>query len=77
MARVNVYLPDELAQRARSAGLNVSAVAQAALEDELAGAAMDAWLSEHGPRLGRGVPHTGVLAAVREAKDEVSGGRVE
>ncbi len=32
MARVNVYLPDELAREARAAGLNISRVAQEALE---------------------------------------------
>ena len=32
MARVNIYLPDDLARRAREADLNVSGIAQEALE---------------------------------------------
>lgn len=35
MSRVNITIPDELLQRARAAGLNVSGLAAAALLDEL------------------------------------------
>ncbi len=57
MARANVYLPDDLHDRARAAGLNVSEVTQLALERELDRvdrlSAMDAFLddliSESGP----------------------------
>lgn len=35
MARVNITIPDEVFARARSAGLNVSRVAAAALAEEL------------------------------------------
>ena len=35
MSRVNITIPDELLQRARAAGLNVSSLAAAALLDEL------------------------------------------
>lgn len=35
MARVNITVPDEVIERARAAGLNVSRVATAALVDEL------------------------------------------
>ncbi|MGH3097913.1 MAG: type II toxin-antitoxin system CcdA family antitoxin, partial [Streptosporangiales bacterium] len=41
MARLNVWVPDELASEARSAGLNVSAVTQAALAAELSSHATD------------------------------------
>ena len=44
MARVNIYLPDDLATRARAAGLNVSGIAQEALERELCIRATDQWL---------------------------------
>lgn len=44
MARVNIYLPDDLAKRAREAGLNVSGIAQEALERELRIRATDQWL---------------------------------
>jgi hypothetical protein len=50
MARANVYLPDDLHERARAADLNVSELTQRAIERELARrerlAAMDAFLDE-------------------------------
>lgn len=57
MTRVNITVPDELVLRARNAGLNVSAVASAALAEELDRrdkiAELDAYLAEletaHGP----------------------------
>ena len=44
MARLNVYVPDELAERARARGLNVSALTQAAITAELENTATDLWL---------------------------------
>ena len=35
MTRVNITVPDDLYERARAAGLNVSRLAQAAIADEL------------------------------------------
>jgi len=35
MAKVTVYLPDDLAEQARQVGINMSAVCRRALEDEL------------------------------------------
>lgn len=57
MARRNISLPDDLDEQARTARLNVSALAQRAVADELDRqrrmAALDAWLDEldaaHGP----------------------------
>ena len=50
MARRNISLPDDLDDQARSARLNVSALAQRAVADELGRrarmAALDAWLDE-------------------------------
>jgi post-segregation antitoxin (ccd killing protein) len=46
MARVNIYLPDDLAKHAREAGLNVSGIAQEALERELAARATNEWLEQ-------------------------------
>jgi post-segregation antitoxin (ccd killing protein) len=50
MARRNVSLPDDLDERARRAGLNVSAVVQRAVAEELDRrermAGLDAWLDE-------------------------------
>lgn len=73
MARVNVYLPDELAEEVKAADLNVSAVAQAALRDALAARQMDAWLEDvrHLPPVH--IAHDDVLAAVAGAKDELEG----
>ncbi len=73
MARVNVYLPDDLAEEVRAADLNVSKVAQEALRRELAANRSEAWLEEvrRLPRLD--IDHETVLRAVREAKDELWG----
>jgi post-segregation antitoxin (ccd killing protein) len=57
MARRNISLPDDLDEQARNARLNVSALAQRAVADELDRrqrmAALDAWLDDldaaHGP----------------------------
>lgn len=50
MARRNISLPDDLDEQARMARLNVSALAQRAVADELDRrrrmAALDAWLDE-------------------------------
>jgi predicted transcriptional regulator len=50
MARVNITIPDELLEHARTAGLNVSRLAAAALAEELDRrakiAALDAYLAE-------------------------------
>jgi post-segregation antitoxin (ccd killing protein) len=71
MARVNVYLPDELAAAVKAADINVSAIAQAALADELAIRDTNRWLDELKslPRIE--VPHEEVLAAVHAARDEL------
>lgn len=70
MARVNVYLPDDLAERARSAGLNVSGVAQDAIRGALASIETDCWLDrlERLPRTD--VAHEAVITALDEARDE-------
>ncbi len=71
MARVNVYLPDELAQEARAAGLNISKVAQEALSDTLAHSETDRWLD----RLDRlplaNISHASVIDAIDEARMEL------
>jgi post-segregation antitoxin (ccd killing protein) len=70
MARVNVYLPDDLAQQARAAGLNISGVTQEALRSALARGETDRWLQrlEALPQLG--VPHERVMAALDDARSE-------
>ena len=69
MARLNVYVPDELAEQARSRGLNVSALTQAAIVEELERTSLSAWLDSL-PRISRSVNHDAVLAAVDDARDE-------
>jgi post-segregation antitoxin (ccd killing protein) len=71
MARVNVYLPDELAREARAAGLNISRVAQAALSSTLAHSETDRWLARL-DRLPRAdVAHRNVIQAIDEARAEL------
>jgi post-segregation antitoxin (ccd killing protein) len=70
MARLNVYVPDELAERARARGLNVSALTQAAISAELENSATDAWLEGLEAR-NTGARHEDVLAAIDAARDEL------
>jgi post-segregation antitoxin (ccd killing protein) len=69
MARLNVYVPDDLADRARSANVNVSAVVQAALADELDRRATNAWLDAL-PPLRRRRSHKAAMRALEEAREE-------
>lgn len=71
MARVNVYLPDDLAAEAKQAGLNLSAVTQEAIRRSLASRSTDSWLE----RLRWGaaserVPHARAIEALDAARDE-------
>lgn len=71
MARLNVYVPDDLAARAREAGLNVSSLTQQALVSALASEATDTWLSSL-PRSGsKPVTAEAVLDALDAARDEL------
>jgi post-segregation antitoxin (ccd killing protein) len=69
MARLNVYVPDDLAERARARGLNVSALTQAAITAELENTATDAWLEQLAAR-STGARHVDVLDAIDAARDE-------
>ena len=73
MARVNVYLPDDLAAEVKAAGMNVSKITQEALRDALAGARTDAWLAEVAKDRPTGVTHEQVMTALREAREELWG----
>ena len=77
MARVNVYLPDDLAAEAKEAGLNVSAVTQAAIRSELQRNAMAVWLDELASFRRQGPPidvsHDDVIGALDEARRELWG----
>lgn len=45
MARVNIYLPDDLADAARARELNVSMICREAIQDALGTARRRAWLA--------------------------------
>jgi RNase P/RNase MRP subunit p30 len=71
MTRVNVYLPDDLAARARAAGLNVSGLTQEAIRQALAVTRVDAWLDGLADLPPLGIGHEAVMAAVEEAKGDL------
>jgi post-segregation antitoxin (ccd killing protein) len=73
MARVNVYLPDELADRAKDAGLNVSNLTQEAVRSALAAKATGEWVDKVTALSPTGVQHEVVEAVLKEAKDELEG----
>lgn len=71
MARVNIYLPEDLARAAREADLNVSAIAREALEAALMVGGQSAWfdsLADLGPV---DIGHEDVIQAVDEAREEL------
>ncbi len=70
MARLNVYLPNDLAAEAKRAGLNLSAVTQEAVRRSLAARSTDAWLATLEPAASRGVTHCRVLDALDAGRDE-------
>lgn len=74
MARVNVYLPDELAERARAAGLNISGVAQDALRGALMRAETDGWLDRLDALPRTDIAPGRVIDAVDAAREELGAG---
>ena len=73
MARLNVYVPDDLAARGRAAGLNVSALTQRAIEAALAAQQTDAWLATLRPARSATVSIDDVLEALDVARDGFGG----
>lgn len=71
MARVNVYLPDDLADAARKAGLNVSGITQAALTSALAERDTNRWLDSIARMQPTKVTHAEALEALHAARDEL------
>jgi post-segregation antitoxin (ccd killing protein) len=71
MARVNVYLPDDLAERARAAGVNISGITQNAIRSALAGLDTDSWLNRLGRLPANDVAHERVIRALDEAREEL------
>jgi post-segregation antitoxin (ccd killing protein) len=74
MARVNVYLPDDLAQRARAAGLNISGLAQEALRGALMSAETDSWLDRLEALPRADIAHGRVIDAVDAGREEFGAG---
>jgi post-segregation antitoxin (ccd killing protein) len=75
MARVNVYLPDELADRARAAGLNISGIAQEALRGALARGETDRWLARIAALPRAEIPHERVIDALDAAREDFGADR--
>ena len=73
MARLNVYVPDDLAAQVRAAELNVSRISQDALRAALASRAVDSWLDSLAERPPLAVSADAVGDAVAAAKDDLAG----
>jgi post-segregation antitoxin (ccd killing protein) len=71
MARVNVYLPDDLAAEARSAGLNLSRVMQEALRREMSRKGLHAWLEAVGRLAPIEISPEAVAAAVEGGREDL------
>lgn len=74
MARVNVYLPDDLADQAKKAGLNISSLTQDAIRASLAALDLKAWQKRVAELRPTKVDHNAVIEALGSAKDELEGG---
>ncbi len=70
MARINVYLPDELARQARAAGMSVSSITQAALRRELGARNTAEWLSRLARLPAIKLTHEQVLSALDAEREE-------
>lgn len=70
MARVNVYLPDDLADEVKRAELNVSRIAEEALRAELAAPGAARWLHRVVSLPPTKVGHDRALEAIRAARAE-------
>jgi post-segregation antitoxin (ccd killing protein) len=70
MARINVYLPDDLADAARRADLNISSLTQGAIRSTLARHSTDAWLDTLRPAPPHRVTHQSALDALDAVRDK-------
>lgn len=73
MARVNVYLPDDLAAEVKRADLNVSRITQRAVRAELQVAEVDRWLDRVASLAPTGATHGQAIEALKAARDEFGG----
>ena len=74
MSRVNVYLPDDLAEEAKKADLKISSLTQEAIRSALAAQTLTRWQQQLSEVDSPGVSHAEVIVAVNAAKDELEGG---
>jgi len=74
IARINVYLPDELAEAIRPLGWNLSQVLQSTVRERLDTFRLDAWLSELNPPTTGAPSHGQAMAALDTADCEGAGG---
>lgn len=74
MSRVNVYLPDDLADEAKRAGLNISSLTQEAIRSSLAKQNLARWQQRVAELDSPGISHKKAIDAVRSAKDEFEDG---
>ncbi len=75
MARVNVYLPDSLAEEARAADLNISSLTQAAIRQELRQTGMREWIRGVSRLAKPEVNHAAVQEAVDSAREDLGRAR--
>lgn len=68
MALVTICLPDDLAEEARAAGLNLPGLTQAAVRSALAAQRTDEWLEDVASLPPTRIDHDEVIAAVDAAK---------
>ncbi len=71
MARVNVYLPDDLAAAAKEYELNISGITQEALRQRLSAVRVDRWLDGVTSSRPLGIGHEAIEDAIAAAKEEV------
>lgn len=68
-----MYLPDDLADQAKDAGLNVSSLTQDAIRSALSASQTEEWLTQVGALSPTGTGHDAVMTALSEAKDDLEG----
>ena len=74
MARVNVYLPDDLADAARAADLNISSLTQDAIRRELRQSEIEDWIQTVSRLARPRVGHAAVQQAIDAAREEFGNG---
>ena len=76
MARVNVYLPDWLAEKARAAGMNLSQATQGAVERELTLTSLSFWLDRVALERAMNAPYEVAFEALNIAPHDLGDGSV-